>query len=586
MKFLFAMLSLLLLAASISAQHYSASIYAPAVISVTNGTLTQVTVNISSGNGQVVIKGPVNVGASTQQSGQTAAQYAFAYTGMNLSLYNVTYFINDTTGSVSGPSGGLALTLLTISALEKKPLNSNFTVTGTINPDGSVGLIGGVYNKAEAAKAGNLKYMLVPFTPPGSLEYLLYYVSQQNIGIPLIEVANVSQAAAFAFGKPTITALTLNMPPYYKLSSLPRANVTCTGCNFSEFANLTNFTIEYVSKEINVTGSGYVQARATMLGMLSNYSSIASKGYLYTGADLAFLEYPAAFTMANSRGLTLENARTELDSISSYCTSLTAPQITSQNYEYVIGGQLRQSWGELTINSSLQVLNSSESIDGILTNLYNSASAYAWCSAASKMYSVAASIGGTPVGYPPNIRNEAQSELNNLTITDVSLYTTSARMNYNEGNYGAVLYALDYDRAFAASAGNNASSTEQKIGALLVNSTHGVWPSQFAAQADFYLSNAQSQNSSAQQGSIASAYAVALLASGLDSTNRQLAASFVYNVTGSQIALQISQLNQSIQNLYSTMLAILIVLIIILIMQLLQFLPKSSKPVGRRTHRR
>jgi len=76
-----------------------------------------------------------------------------------MSDYNFSYIIEDKNVSVSGPSGGLAFTLDAISALSHEPLLHDFTLTGTISPDGSVGEIGGVYDKVAAAKTHNLKFV-------------------------------------------------------------------------------------------------------------------------------------------------------------------------------------------------------------------------------------------------------------------------------------------------------------------------------------------------------------------------------------------------------------------------------------------
>ena len=92
------------------------------------------------------------------------------------------------------------MTLLTLSGIEQKPLFGNFTVTGTINPDGSVGTIGGVYDKIQAAKSVGSEFILVPYVNNTTSEYLLYYLSQQTYSTPVIEVKNITQAIPYAFG--------------------------------------------------------------------------------------------------------------------------------------------------------------------------------------------------------------------------------------------------------------------------------------------------------------------------------------------------------------------------------------------------
>ena len=72
--------------------------------------------------------------------------------------------IKIATGDVSGPSGGLAFTLTIIDDLTPGNLTGGKTVavTGTIDGDGNVGEVGGVPQKAVAARSAGAKLMIVP----------------------------------------------------------------------------------------------------------------------------------------------------------------------------------------------------------------------------------------------------------------------------------------------------------------------------------------------------------------------------------------------------------------------------------------
>src|SRR5271157_4168579 len=148
---------------------YVTQIHASAVLEgAYQGLLTVISLNVTPGNGSVGFDGSANVSPSTLASAQAAVQYASSYLAINSMLYNFTYNIENATGDVSGPSGGLAFTLLAISGVGQKRLAQNFSVTGTIQPDGTVGLIGGIYDKISAAKKGGMGYMLVPAAPDSS----------------------------------------------------------------------------------------------------------------------------------------------------------------------------------------------------------------------------------------------------------------------------------------------------------------------------------------------------------------------------------------------------------------------------------
>ncbi len=68
------------------------------------------------------------------------------------------------TGEVGGPSAGLAFTLTIIDELTEGELTGGETVavTGTISSDGSVGDVGGVAQKAAAAREADAVLMIVP----------------------------------------------------------------------------------------------------------------------------------------------------------------------------------------------------------------------------------------------------------------------------------------------------------------------------------------------------------------------------------------------------------------------------------------
>jgi PDZ domain-containing protein len=68
------------------------------------------------------------------------------------------------TGSIGGPSAGLAFTLTLIDELTSGELTGgqNIAVTGTIGLDGSVGAIGGLRQKASAVAQAGVDVFLVP----------------------------------------------------------------------------------------------------------------------------------------------------------------------------------------------------------------------------------------------------------------------------------------------------------------------------------------------------------------------------------------------------------------------------------------
>jgi len=566
----FALVAVLLISAPYASFVGSAYIYAPAVLTQSNqGVLSLFYLNVTTGNGTVKISGPSSVGESTLISAQTGVAYACKYLGLNVSDYNFSYVIEDKNVSVSGPSGGLAFTLDAISALSHKPLLHDFTLTGTINPDGSVGEIGGIYDKVAAAKTHKLKFVIVPYVENGSFEDLLYYVTQQTFGIPLVEVKNASQAFAYATGLMAPYPLTYNTYTNYYVDKIPYANLSCLYCNLSSFQNLTNFTFGFVNRSIDAIPNNYSAIKSELRDAMQEYAKISNKGYLYTAADLAFLIYPQAFMLANANNASKSAAANLISNVSTYCSSLVPSQMTNSNYEYVIGGELRQELGNITASNAATILNSSETSDGVFESLYTAGEAYGWCLAASDMYSIADSMGGVPVQESPLLKGYASMLIQNASRFGSSIYLQSAIKFYNNGNYPAALYAGTYATIFDKPMINNYTPSEYISieQALINNSTYGIWPNQFAKSAIFYINE---YNVTGNESYLANAYSLALLASKLSSMNKLINSTFILQPNQTYHYTKISSEIEQIYSILILILAVLFAILIILIMLLLR----------------
>ncbi len=592
------LLTMLFLTSSVYAGYVgSAQLHVPAVLSSENqGTLTIFNLTVTNGTGAISIVGPTNVGTSTQQSASIAVQYAASYLKVNESKYNFTYHIEDTGTNVSGPSGGLAFTILAISALEHKQLLDNFTLTGTISPDGTVGAVGGVYDKANIALQKGMSFIIVPNVTAaqgGGFYNSLYYIIDKSIGIPVVEVSNVSQALPYAFGEKAPTQLTFVAPANYSISSLKQANLTCTDCNISQFSELLNFTFNITQAQIDALPSSYSQARQSLSGALSNYKGIGSRGYLYVAADQSYLMYIDAFLLSHNGDIVSSSAYSTIENISSYCNSISPPQMTSTNYEYVIGGEVRQTWANQTINSTLSAFNSSGDSDQMLASVYSAAPALGWCMAANQMYKMAALMNGTPVETSQNLTNQAKAA---LASDPPGQYSAAALQDYNYGYYAASLYNSAYSKALDKPFPSTLNGTMlNATSGYINNATFGIWANQLALSSQFYLyqekiSTSINQSISDQN----SAISTSMLAYGLSSANARIAASFVQLPAGSSVpSAQINRLESQVQNLTSelyyvfvalTILAVVVIILLILLMRIMlnQHAPNNKRKSGRK----
>lgn len=537
----------------------TASIRAPAVIVMNNtGSLTTISLTITNGTGAVNITGPQEVGPSTLQSAQTAAAYAASYTGHNLNRYDFMYTISDAGDNVSGPSAGAAMTMLAVSAFENRQLRNDFSMTGTINPNGSIGEIGGVYDKASAAKNAGMKLLLVPKVAPAGPEDELYLLVQTNFGIPLVQVANISQASSFAFGSPSGIANETTYKFYtdYMTSQLPDATLNCSSqCNDTIFRQLLNATFNLTKNEINSLNSNpkFSNVSAQLYKVLNQSTAISSHGYIYTGADFAFLDYVNAFFFNGYPG-NRTGAYALLGNIQNSCQSLQPPSLTESNYNYVLNAELRQYWGNYTIGQALGTYNATNiESDQVLDELYLGAQANGWCTAASIVYNES-SIPGNYVAPSSSLKAIAFKRIERSSPYG-GLYLTTAQQAYDQGNYAVAI--LDADYAYAIGTAISPLPTA-KLNNLTIsiarNSTYGVWATEFAKESQFYVSESvlASSNATMAKSLAETGYSAAQLARQISNDTIVIQQNLVASATPYQPAPPAASKNTSSNNSTST----------------------------------
>jgi len=171
-------------------QNYSASANILAVKSNDNsGVLGKVNVEIDSGKGRVLMNTNPFLEPDTQFSAETAVSVAQNYTKKDLSDKDVIISFDVSGQLLGGPSAGAAMTVATIAAIEEKQVKKDVAVTGTIEPTGKIGDIGGVIEKAQAAANNKVKLFLVPEDEL----YLTYYerqIKNERIGNFIIQRVN------------------------------------------------------------------------------------------------------------------------------------------------------------------------------------------------------------------------------------------------------------------------------------------------------------------------------------------------------------------------------------------------------------
>jgi predicted ATP-dependent protease len=162
---------------------------------VEEGTMMQVSVDINPGYGRVLVETKPLMGVIFQDAANTAVVAAENYTGHDLSGSDVIFSVEASSEvtEVDGPSAGALMTALIIAALENLTLPEDVTMTGTIDKDGHVGEIGGVLEKAEAAKENNKRIFFIPRENAGLVRY--EEVRKEYSGITIIKQKPVIEDA-------------------------------------------------------------------------------------------------------------------------------------------------------------------------------------------------------------------------------------------------------------------------------------------------------------------------------------------------------------------------------------------------------
>lgn len=194
------------------------SINIPAVDQEGNGVVTALSVQIIPGYGRILTNiDRLLFWVDTQNSIRTARDVASDITGVDLSQYDMIYTIKANASVIEGPSAGAALTIATIAAIQDRDINPRVTITGSINHDGTIGPVGEILPKAQAAKEMGAETLLVPLLQGRQVTYKTEKYCEQigmtqictmetkpitidignETGIEVVEVKDISQALEY-----------------------------------------------------------------------------------------------------------------------------------------------------------------------------------------------------------------------------------------------------------------------------------------------------------------------------------------------------------------------------------------------------
>lgn len=195
------------------------------------GVMCTLAVKIRPGEGYVYVSvDPTLVGFDFQDSDRravrvagTLAGYPLDEDGVGLKGYDV-YFLVTGPGkeirveAIDGPSAGAATTIALLSVLENRRIKEGYVITGTIEEDGKIGQVGGIFYKALAAAKKGATHFLVPkgqsritiyeqvtYEPFPGWRWITYrpkvvdlstYLQEQGWELRVLEVSRIEEAAS------------------------------------------------------------------------------------------------------------------------------------------------------------------------------------------------------------------------------------------------------------------------------------------------------------------------------------------------------------------------------------------------------
>ncbi len=158
-------------------------------------------------------------GPMWRSAGWTAVVMASQLLGVDPRDYEFSFSVG---GKIDGPSAGGYMTVAVLAALQGDDVAEDIFMTGTINPDGTIGPVGGIPQKIEGAAANGARMVLVPaglrYDMDANTKKLVDVVEVgDRLGVKVREVSTVYEAYEFITGqslpRPAVSTAVPQLPP-------------------------------------------------------------------------------------------------------------------------------------------------------------------------------------------------------------------------------------------------------------------------------------------------------------------------------------------------------------------------------------
>jgi predicted S18 family serine protease len=501
------------------------SMSVPAVVLLGEGELVKLEVELLPGNGNVFVSTSPLVGIQTQSSSRVAFEVATSIANVPINRYDVFISFSNVGGarSVDGPSGGAAMSLLMLSAMQNKKIRGDFSITGTIEENGEIGSVGEVAKKAKASADVGMKVFVIPKSYDITDKMILSTLSKRwNLSV--IEAKDIDEAAKIAFSSEgeNFSTNVYELPAREKVS-VEKIKSECPNCHLEEFKSLGSMIINESYSILNELGSQNKTEFTAFInyikGDLEDSDELIKQGYLYSGANDAFLARLNANFLRNST-ITEEGLEDYLKFLEVCMDNVKKSKLNKNNFEWVAGGEERLAWAKNKLREVSEASNGSNDDEKVLLLFKEALFAENWCRVSGEMFRVGSGIDGEAVNESKlvGLADEKLSDLEFVEknfdggdLGDAAAHINPAKMQYENGDYVGFIVDADYVISAAKALNKSQNYVSGEVANEIENltlSNSSMWAFVYGTHSKFLVG---------QGGNLEGAFRISIYAEDIDS---------------------------------------------------------------------
>ncbi|MBT4192330.1 MAG: hypothetical protein HOE11_03400 [Candidatus Diapherotrites archaeon] len=577
-KLLILVLFLLCFSISVTAISQTESVKIFAVTENNEGMSADLHLHVIPGNGEVAfITSNSLVGKDTQTTGNIAINVAEKQSTISAQQNNFVFDIIANAIEVDGPSAGAAMTLVAYSVLAERPLPQDIAVTGTINSDGSIGVVSGIYAKAKVASQIGINLFMIPKGEANhvikengkttSINLLSY--AMEEWGMKVVEVTAIEDVLEYAYSD--IDSIEVDTTSSF-IGFIPSAIKSDMGLEpmrkiSQGYIDRAEALVEETKKELEVTEleeslrSSFYPQLGVAKRDIEMSQIFLDQNYLYSAANSSFNARVSVGTIKTivknptilSKDSVVLNSeissmRKELDSLKN-----DLDYIPLDKFEWIIGAQQRVAYAENALNKINETISGSfEGEDeeqivmfGVIFDLI---AAQAWIEVSRDLLEEANSSNVKKVPfYEKEFILKTKSKLISVNIfandinmpegklAEVNRRLEAARISFDNNFYFATLYDIAIAESLSKAFVTKEKSDFSDLNGLYVlvdeqqtvsRTISSFWGNLFRDHSQFFLENARYQKeisrTSSEEANLNNAYDWVIVAQGLDETKENI----------------------------------------------------------------